>query len=123
MKPTQVLAALALVASVASPAWAANAPQGEAGPRRGGPSAAERAAWQAMTPEQRQAKMQELRAAREAAMSPEQRAAHAARRAEWEAMTPEQREAKLAELRARHGQRGPGGRPPQGHEGQAPAAN
>lgn len=119
MKPTPLLAALVLVAGVANPAFAAN-PQAEGGHRRGGPSATERAAWQSMSPEQRQAKMAEMRAAREAAMSPEQRAAHAARRAEWAAMSPDQREAKMAEMRARHGNRGPGGRPPAG--GQAPAA-
>ena len=61
-----------------------------------------KAEWEAMTPEQRKAKMDELIAKREAAMTPDQKAAFEAKRAKWEAMTPEQRKAAREEHRAQH---------------------
>lgn len=107
----KIVIALTLTTSVLSavPAFAA-----DAAPRqhRAAPSAedkarheARRKEWEAMTPEQREAKMKEHRAEREARMTPEQKAQHEARRKEWEAMTPEQREAKKAEMKQRGGDR------------------
>ncbi|MFN3431181.1 MAG: hypothetical protein ACK46X_14660 [Candidatus Sericytochromatia bacterium] len=66
---------------------------------------ARRKAWEAMTPEQREAKMKEMREKREARMTPERKAKHEARRKAWEAMTPEQREAKKKEMKERRGDR------------------
>lgn len=72
---------------------AAHAEQGEdaaAGERRPQMTREERrAAWEALSEEEKQAKREEMRARREQM------------RAEWEAMTPEEREAKRAEIRKR----------------------
>lgn len=108
------LAAAALAAPLTMPALAddRNPPPGprhQLTPEQKAAHEARRKEWEAMTPEQRQAKMEEHRKQREARMTPEQRAAHEARRKEWEAMTPEQRQAKMEEHRkhreARKGQK------------------
>ncbi|MFP5504219.1 MAG: hypothetical protein ACLGIN_17165 [Candidatus Sericytochromatia bacterium] len=98
----RILFALALATlPFAAPAIAApDAPP--PGHQRPAPSAEERAAWERMTPEEREAKRQARHAERERHMTPEQKARHEARRKEWEAMTPEQREAKMKERREKH---------------------
>jgi hypothetical protein len=106
----KIVIALTLTTSVLSavPAFAADAAPRKQGEHRAAPSAedkARRKEWEAMTPEQREAKMKEHRAEREARMTPEQKAQHEARRKEWEAMTPEQREAKKADMKQRGGDR------------------
>lgn len=114
----KIVIALTLTTSVLSalPAFAAEAKAPRQAEHRRAPSAedkarheARRQEWEAMTPEQREAKMKERQAEREARMTPEQKARHEARRKEWEAMTPEQREAKKAEMKQRGGDRPPHG--------------
>jgi hypothetical protein len=115
MKKFLAVLALAIVPALAPAALAAEADQGVER-HRPAPTAEQKAQWEArkkeweaMTPEQRQAKMAEMRAKREANMTPEEKARHEARRKEWEAMTPEQREAKRQEMKQRRGQHGPRG--------------
>lgn len=66
----------------------------------------EKAAWDAMTPEQKKAKMDAIVAAKEAKMTPDQKAAFEAKRAKWEAMTPEQRKAAHEAHRGSHKKQG-----------------
>jgi hypothetical protein len=113
----KIVIALTLATS-AMPAFAAEAPTPQRAEHRRAPSAedkarheARRKEWEAMTPEQREAKMKAQRADREARMTPEQKAQHEARRKAWEAMTPEQREAKKAEMKPRGGEKRRGDRP------------
>jgi hypothetical protein len=104
-----LLTALALTPLFgAMPALAADQapPESQGEHRRREPSAEEKArhearkkAWEAMTPEEREAKMKE------------RQARHEARKKEWEAMTPEQREAKKQEMKDRGGDRPHGQRP------------
>jgi hypothetical protein len=65
----------------------------------------DRAAWQAMTPDQRKAKIDELVKAREAKMTPDQKAAFEARRAKWQAMSPDERKAAREKFRQEHPRR------------------
>ena len=111
MKRTLVILALAAIPLLAPAAFAAEPAQAPEH-RRQAPTAEQKARWeqrrkefQALTPEQRQARMQEHRAQREANMTPEQKARHEARRKEFEAMTPEERLAKRKEMHQRRGQR------------------
>jgi hypothetical protein len=61
----------------------------------------QRAYFEAMSPEERQAKRAELKAERDA-MTPEQREAkRAERRAKWDALSDEEREARREQMRAR----------------------
>jgi hypothetical protein len=110
----KIVIALTLTTSALSavPAFAAEATAPQRAEHRRAPSAedkarheARRKEWEAMTPEQREAKLKAHRAEREARMTPEQKAQHEARRKEWEAMTPEQRAAKKAEMKPRGGDR------------------
>lgn len=116
----KIVIALTLATSALSavPAFAADATAPQRAEHRRAPSAedkarheARRQEWEAMTPEQREAKMKEHRAEREARMSPEQKAEREARRKAWEAMTPEQRAAKKAEMKPRGGDKRRGDRP------------
>lgn len=66
----------------------------------------DRAAWQAMTPDQRKAKVDEMIKAREAKMTPDQKAAFEARRAKWEAMSPDERKAAREKFRQEHPHKG-----------------
>ncbi|HEY9721322.1 MAG TPA: hypothetical protein V6D47_04870 [Oscillatoriaceae cyanobacterium] len=101
---TLVLAAVALVATTGAPALAANGQT----PHQHFTSAerqAHRAAWEKMTPEQRQQAMQQRIAQREATMTPEQKAQFEQKRAAWQKMTPDERQQAMPQHRAEWQQR------------------